>query len=95
LRLVKDLNKLGMPCMVVKPSRKPMLVSIGCPPPSSNFVGVKNSQVLTHVIVALHCNLMLDINLIKELLIVTWVEELESRLHTTNSINNKLGVGMK
>jgi hypothetical protein len=49
LKLVKDLNK---PSMVIKTSHMPMLESTNCPPPSSNFIGVNNSQVLTHVIVA-------------------------------------------
>ncbi len=52
LKLVKDLSKLGVAHMVVKTSCTPMLKSTNCPPPSSNLVGVKNSQVLTHVIVA-------------------------------------------
>ncbi len=52
LKLVKDLNKLGVAHMVIKTSRTPMLRSTNCPPSSSNSVGVKNSQVLTHVIVA-------------------------------------------
>ncbi len=52
LKLVKDLNKLGVAHMVVKTSHTPMLWSTNCPPPSFNFVGVKYSQVLTHVIMA-------------------------------------------
>jgi hypothetical protein len=47
--------------MVVKTSYTPMLRSIDCPSPSSNSIDVKNSQVLTHAIVA--CIMMFDINI--------------------------------
>jgi hypothetical protein len=49
LKLVKDLNKLGMAHMVVKTFCPPMLSLIDCPTLSSNSV-VKNSKVLTYVI---------------------------------------------
>ncbi len=52
LKLVKDLKKLGMACMVIKTFCTPMLRSTNCAQPSSNCIGVKNSQVLTHAIVA-------------------------------------------
>jgi len=61
LKLVKDLNKLGMANKVVKTSYTPMLRSTDCPSPSSNSIDVKNSQVLTHAIVA--CTMMFDINI--------------------------------
>ncbi len=89
LKLVKDLNKPGVAHMVVKTSRLPMLVSIDWTPPSFNFVGVKNSQVLTHAIVA--CTAIWISSRSSSL----QLEELESRLGTTIFINNKLGVGMK
>ncbi len=61
LKLVKDLNKLDVTGMVVKTFHTPVLGSTDCPPPSSNSIGVKNSQVLTHAIVA--CTMMFDINI--------------------------------
>jgi hypothetical protein len=39
LKLVKDLNKLGITRMVVKMFHTPMLRSTNCPPPSSNSIG--------------------------------------------------------
>ncbi len=75
MKLVKDLNKLGVTHMVVKTFCTPMLKSTNCPPPSSNFVGVKNSRVLTHVIVAL----MFGINLIKEVLVAIWGAWIKTR----------------
>ncbi len=83
LKLVKDLNKLGVSHMVIKTSCMPMLRFINCSPPSSNSVGVKKSQVLTHDY-GLHHNLLFNINLIKELPVATWgawVKTRRNKLH--------------
>jgi hypothetical protein len=52
VKSVKDLNKHSVARMVTKTYRTPILGSTNCPPTSFNFIGVKNSQVFTHVIAA-------------------------------------------
>ncbi len=93
LKLINDFNKLGMAHMVVKTSHTSMLRSTNCPPPSSNSIGVKNSQVLTHVIVAY--TTIWCLASISSRSSLSLLEELESRLGATKSINNKLGARMK